>query len=104
MASHPVILEAAHITRAITDPNFYALMPEFLPVKRKVEALHVDLNKGCSSCKKRRVASSVNSDFVSVLNSLSGDALKRLKKYVGAERLLIRAMDRENGKTVLKEV
>ena len=102
--ARPTILEASHIQRAIGDPNFYAAMPEFLPVKHKVDSLHVDLGRGCSSCQRRRVATTVNSDFVSVLNSLSPDGFARFKKYIGAEKLLVRAMDRKLGRTVLREV
>lgn len=104
MADRPVILQASHIQRAMSDPNFYALLPEFLPVKRKIEALHVDVSSGCSDCRRRRVSDTVNSDFVSILNSLSADGLSRLKRYIGAGRLLVRAMDGETRKAVLKEI
>lgn len=104
MADRPVILQASHIQRAMSDPNFYAMLPEFLPLKRKIEALHVNVSEGCSSCRKRRVSDTVNSDFVSILNSLSADGFARLKKYVGAGRLLVRAMDGNTRKAVLKEV
>ncbi len=100
----PVILESAHIQRAISDPNFFTRMPEFLPVKKKMEALHVDMGKGCSTCRRRRLANTVNSDFVSVLNSLTPDGYARLKKYIGAEKLLVRAMDRTLNRPVLREV
>jgi hypothetical protein len=104
MADRPVIMQASHIQRAMNDARFYTLLPEFLPLKRKIEALHVDLSTGCSPCKKRRVADTVNSDFVSIMNSLSPDGFARLKKYVGAERLLVRALDRTRNKIVMKEV
>ena len=104
MTGKPVILQASHVRNAIADPNFYALMPEFLPLKRKVEALHVDLKKGCLSCNRRRVMDTTTGDFVSILNSLSQDGLLRLKKYVGAGRLLIRAMDPKSGSFVMREV
>ena len=102
--ARPTILEGSHIQRAIGDPSFYAAMPEFLPIKKKIDSLHVDLGSGCSSCRRRRVAVTVNSDFVSVLNSLSQDGFSRLKKYMGVDRLLVRAMDRKLGRTMLKEV
>lgn len=103
MADAPTILQAAHVSRAISDPAFYALMPEFLTIKRKIEAMHVDLSSGCSPCKKRRIASAVNSDFVSILNTLSDSGFARLKKYFGVSRLLVRAMG-SDGKVVMKEV
>ena len=104
MADRPVILQASHIQKSMNDANFYALLPEFLPLKRKIEALHVNLGTGCSTCKKRRVADTVNSDFVSILNSLSDDGYARLKKYLGANRLLIRAVDRSTNKVMMREV
>ena len=103
MADRPTILQASHVQRAMADPNFYALLPEFLPVKRKIEALHVDFSTGCSPCKKRRVSDTVSSDFVSILNSLSDDGFARLKKYIGASRLLVRSMDRSRTKMVMRE-
>lgn len=104
--ARPTILEANHIQRAISDPNFYAAMPEFLPVKHKVDSLNANasLSSGCPSCRNRRIAGTVNSDFVSVLNSLTPDGYARLKKYIGAEKLLVRSMDRKAGHTVLREV
>lgn len=104
MSERPVILQASHVRNAIADPNFYAIMPEFLPLKRKVEALHMDLGKGCSTCAKRRAMDTTSADFVSILNSLSQDGLVRLKKYIGAGRLLIRAVDPKSGVFVMKEV
>lgn len=104
MDDRPVILQSSHVHKAINDANFYTLLPEFLPVKRKIEALHVNLTTGCSPCKKRRIADTMNSDFVSILNSLSADGYARLKKYIGAKRLLVRAMDKVHNKVVMKEV
>lgn len=102
--TRPVILQPSHITNAIADPNFYALMPEFLPLKKKMEAMHIDVKKGCSTCKKRRMVDTTSGDFVSILNSLSTDGFDRLKKYLGAERLLIRAKDPRSNAFVMKEV
>lgn len=104
MADRPVILQASHIQRAMNDASFYTLLPEFLPLKRKIEALHVNVGAGCSSCNRRRVADTVNSDFVSILNSLTPDGFSRLKRYLGAGRLLVRAMDNARRKVVLREV
>ena len=100
----PVILGPEHIKRAVADDNFYSMLPEFLTVRRKIEAMHVNLKKGCSSCAMRRIASTVNTDFVSILNSLTSDGMKRLKKYVGASRLLIRAVNKTTGRMELREV
>lgn len=102
--SKTVVFGASHVSKAISDPNFFSLLPEFLPIQTKIKTMNVDLSTGCSPCKKRRIATSVNSDFVSILNNLSDDGFQRLKKWVGADRLLVHAMDRAQGKPVLKEV
>lgn len=104
MSGKTVVFGASHISRAISDPNFFSLMPEFLPIRTKIATMKVDLSTGCSPCKKRRIASSVNSDFVSIMNSMSDDGFQRLKKWVGADRLLVHAMDRARNRPVLKEV
>lgn len=100
----PVILGPEHIKRAVADDNFYSMLPEFLTIRRKLDAMHVNLKKGCSSCQMRRVAGTVNSDFVAILNRLTSDGMKRLKRYVGASRLLIRATNRTTGRMELREV
>ena len=102
--TRPVLLGQSHIQRALSDDRFYGMLPEFLPVRRKMEAAHADLGTGCTPCRRRRLSASFSSDFVSILNSLSQDGLARLKKYLGVGRLLVRAMDRTAGRPVLKEV
>lgn len=104
MQEKPVILSVDHIKRAIGDPNFFNSMPEFSSIKKKMDAMHVDFNTGCSPCKKRRVATSLTSDFVSILTNMSDDGLARMKKYVGANRLLVRSVNKQTGKVEMKEV
>lgn len=102
--SRPVLLSPDHVTRAVHDPNFYSLLPEFLPVRRKIESMNVDLTKGCPSCRRGRIAKSVTSDFVAVLNQLSDDGFSRLKRYLGAGRLVVRAVNRQTGRVEQREV
>lgn len=99
----PTILSTDHINRAIADNNFYTLMPEFLTVKKKLDASHMP-TVGCQPCQKRRMAVALSSDFVSILNTLSDDRLQVLKKYLGVPRLIIRAVNRETGRVEGKEV
>lgn len=103
-AARPTILSVDHIKRAIGDANFYTLMPEFLAVKRKMDAMHVNFNTGCSPCKKRRVATSLTSDFVSILTNMSDDGLGRMKKYLGVNKLLVRSVNKQTGKMEMKEI
>ena len=100
----PTILSVDHIKRAIGDDNFYTMLPEFLAVKRKMEAMHVDYNRNCSDCRKRRIATSLTSDFVSVLTGLSDDGLARVKKYLAVPRLMVRARNTQTGKVELREI
>jgi hypothetical protein len=102
----PIILGPSHVKRAIGDPNFYIQMPEFLTIKRKLDAMHVNLNsgKGCSSCKMRRATNTVYSDFASIASSLSSDGLARLKKYLGVERLVINKVNPATNRVSLQEV
>jgi len=100
----PTILGVDHIKKAIGDANFFTQLPEFLAVKRKMEAMHVDFNTGCSPCKKRRVATSLTSDFVSILTGLSDDGMSRIKKYLGIPRLLVRSVNKQTGKIEMKEI
>lgn len=104
MPAKPVLLGQDHIKRAIGDDNFFTLMPEFASIRKKMEAMHVDFNKGCSPCKKRRVATSLTSDFVSVLSNLSDDGLKRVKQYLGVPRLLVRTVNRDTARVEMKEI
>ena len=101
--ARPTILSTNHINRAIADDNFYTLMPEFLTVKKKLEAAHSP-TAGCQPCQKRRAVASLSSDFVSILNTLSDDRLQTLKKYFGVPRLIIRAVNRQTGRVEGKEV
>lgn len=98
------ILGPDHIKRAIGDDKFFSLMPEFATLRKKVQAMHENLGAGCKPCQKRRIASSLTSDFVSILNTLSDDGLKRIKQYVGVNRLLVRAIDKASGRAVLREI
>lgn len=100
----PTILSVDHIKRAIGDDNFYTMLPEFLAVKRKMEAMNVDYSRRCSDCTKRRIATSLTSDFVSVLTGLSDDGLARVKKYLGVPRLMVRAKNTQTGKVELREI
>ena len=102
--ARPTIFSPSHVTRAMADNNFYTLMPEFLPVKKKMEAAKAPSGPGCTPCRKRRAAASFASDFLSIMGSLPDSALTRMKRYFGAERLLVRTADRRTGKMVLKEV
>lgn len=102
--SHPVILSQGHVSKAISDERFMALLPEFLSVKTRLQALQLDPNsrRGCSSCKKARAASTVYNDFVAIAGSLSPDGIQRLKSYFGVTQLMINDVDRVTGVASLR--
>lgn len=100
----PMILSPSHITKAMSDSNFFTMMPEFSAVKKKIEAMHTNLGTGCTPCRRRRIATSLSSDFLSVLDGLSDESMKRMKKYFGVSRMLVRASDKRTGRVVMKEV
>ena len=97
------ILSADHVRKALSDPKFFDMMPEFSALKSKLDTMKKAPTKyGCSSCREKRLRSSLHSDFVTTLNSLPTSALQRFKKYLGSDELLINAYDTKSGKTVLK--
>ena len=98
-----MILGADHIRKAMSDPSFFQAMPEFASVQAKMNTIKsASGRRGCSSCQQRRIQSSVQGDFVGVLNTLSTAAMGRLKKYFGTDTLMINAFDTSEGRTVLK--
>lgn len=99
----PTILQTSHVERAMSDPNFFTAMPEFLPVKKRAEST-VQLHKGCNTCAKRRLRQQSGSDFVRIMNSLPDSALQRLKRYFGFQRMLVRAIDPVTRNLVYREI
>lgn len=102
--SHPVILSQGHVSKAISDERFMALLPEFLGIKSRLQQLQLDPNarRGCSSCKKARAASTVYNDFVAIAGSLSPDGIQRLKTYLGVNQLMVNDVDRVTGRVSLR--
>lgn len=106
MANSPVIFGAQHMTKALSDSSFFEALPEFLTVKSKMETMKVNLenNKGCTPCKMRKARNSVNSDFLSIMSSLSQDGKERFKKYFGVDRLLFNKTDPKTYRVTLMEM
>lgn len=102
----PVLFGGEHITKAMKDDNFYALLPQFLPIKAKIAAMHVDLKnpKGCSSCQQRRVKVSVERDFAAIVASLDPASGRKFKDYFGVQKMVIHAVDPRTNSAYLKEI
>lgn len=104
--SQPTILGPSLVKQAISDPNFYKMMPEFLTIQKKLETMKINLHsgQGCSACKLRRASNSVNSDFVALASSLSPERGEALKKYFGVSRLISTHQKPGTYETVTKEI
>ena len=100
----PVLFSQEHIRRAMADDRFVSAMPEFAAVRARMRAAEATKSIGCNTCRQRRVAGSMSSDFMSVVARLPNDALQRLKEYLGVGRLLFRMLDKASGRVVMKEV
>ena len=102
----PVMFGGTHFTKAMADDAFFKALPQFLPVKKKMEAMHADLKtkKGCSSCMKRRVQANIERDFAAVVSSLDEESGKKFKEYFGTPRMVIHAVNPETRAAYLKEI
>jgi hypothetical protein len=101
----PVIMSQAMMARAISDPRFLALCPEFRTLKPKLATMKVKINKrGCRGCGERRIKQNIYRDFVTLVLSLGGDALTRLKSYLGVSRLMVNVEDPATKRPVVKVI
>lgn len=102
----PVMFGGAHFSRAIGDASFFEKFPQFLPIKRKMEAMHVELSskKGCTPCKKRRLQANLERDFAAVVASMDPASGKRFKEYFGVPRMVMHAVNPETRAAYLREI
>lgn len=103
-----VMLGGAHIARAVSDSNFFDLMPEFASIRAQINAMHIDVKskKGCSACAKRRLHNNIDGNFVAIVSQLPDDRVKVLKKYLGIDEdqsFFIRAINPATKKLILKQ-
>jgi hypothetical protein len=107
MSKPGVVLGGLHVEKAIHDPNFFGLMPEFSSIRAQIAAMHVDINskKGCSSCQKRRIHTNIDGNFAAIASRLPDDRAKVLKKYLGIDedqKFFIRAVNPATNAVILK--
>lgn len=95
MSDQAILLGTEEIRRCLQDQNFFLSLPEFLPIKKKIETMNNAKASGCSVCKMRRIASSVSADFLHILGSISDDAKDRIKKYFGTSNILYNRYDKD---------
>ena len=93
--SSPVLLGANMVGRALTDTKFYEQVPEFTPFKSKLAAMKikVDAGRGCGGCSKRRIQGNLFVEFVVTLNAMNADAITRIKRYFGAEKMMLNSVN-----------
>jgi len=86
----PTILSNGMITGALKNPRFYVLFPEFRVLHGRVQEVNKKLAKprGCSSCKKRRLAKNFYKEFVSILQRLGPERQEALKKFFNVKGLM----------------
>lgn len=89
------LLAEQEIKDSMADARFYEQMPEFLPLRRKMQAAHDDLvtPHGCTNCAKNRVFRSMGGDYIRIAENLKGDAIDRFRRYFGADELRATVLD-----------
>ena len=103
-----VILGGEHINRAVSNDEFFSLMPEFAPIKAQMSTMKFNphARSGCSACNKRRMHASIDGNFASIAARLPNDRAKVLKKYLGIgddQKFYIRAIEPVTHNLELKE-
>ncbi|MFC1453608.1 hypothetical protein ACFLQL_00320 [Verrucomicrobiota bacterium] len=85
------ILSYSMVSKALLDTNFYTLLPEFATLKNKLQLLKINIAKptGCSGCQKRRVEANMFKDFLSVVQTLDADGIKKFKEYFKINKLML---------------
>ena len=89
------LLAEREIKDSMADARFYEQMPEFLPLRKKMQAMHNDLitPRGCTACAKNRAYRSLGNDYLTIVASLKEDGAARLRKYFGADELRATTLD-----------
>ncbi len=89
------LLAEQEIKDSMADARFYEQMPEFLPLRMKMKAMHDDLvtPRGCSNCAKNRVYRSLGTAYLAIVASLRPDGVERLRRYFGADELRATTVD-----------
>lgn len=102
----PVLFGGEHLTRAIKDDAFYAKLPQFLPIKAKINAMHANVKNpsGCSSCAQRRVRTNVERDFAAIVASLDPESGRKFREYFGVNRMVIHAVNPKTHAAYLKDI
>jgi hypothetical protein len=102
----PTIISQKMVSKALSDPEFFATVPEFTSLKVKMATMRVKLDRpgGCSGCRKKRVVRNLYRDFMGIFNNLSTDGVNRIKTYYNVEKFLLHGREKTTGKARVKVV
>ena len=101
------LLSDSDATRALSDLNFFTVLPEYSSLRVKMQAMKADLTQStqsCGSCRARRVVRTLFSDFMAVTLALSEDGITRLKQYFGVTAFLVNYMEPSTGRVTIKRI
>lgn len=103
-----VMLGGKHISKAVSDDNFFRLMPEFSSIRAQIATMHIDMKskKGCNSCNNRRLHANIDGNFAAIASRLPEERAKVLKKYLGigeGRTFYIRAVNPATRQLILKQ-
>lgn len=108
MSKPGVMLGGEHISKAVSDSNFFRTMPEFSSIQAQINTMHIDVHakRGCSSCNKRRLHANIDGNFAAIASRLPDDRVKVLKKYLGLDNdqpFFVRAVNPATHQLILKQ-
>jgi len=104
MPEQPTILSRGFVSKAVVDDAFYTALPEFIPLKAKLKAMHIDpkTRGGCRGCRERRIEQSLMKDFLSTMRMLDDNGIERLKRYFGVGKMMYNTHNPKTGEYELK--
>ena len=102
--SSPIILSQSMVNRALGDPKFFGVVPEFNSLKNRQKVRKPVKGKGCGGCKQKTVHQNMFKEFVAATLSLNPNAAGRLKKYLGVDQLMINTQDTKTYKVDVRIV
>ena len=108
MSKPGVMLGGSHISKAVSDSDFFQLMLEFASIRAQIATMHIDVKskKGCNTCNKRRLHANVDGNFAAIASRLPEERAKVLKKYLGIgedQTFYIRAINPATRQLILKQ-
>lgn len=108
MSKPGVMLGGSHISKAVSDSDFFQLMPEFASIRVQIATMHIDVKskKGCNTCNKRRLHANIDGNFAAIASRLPEERAKVLKKYLGIgedQTFYIRAVNPATRQLILKQ-